>query len=102
MKPSAFLERRAAAEFVRAVKASGLSSRLLAKAAGEFWPEVGRLWIRGTQVELTLTQAARALSRAAAAAQECADAIAGGRAENELANLAERSLERAERGRTRG
>ena len=97
-----FLQRRAAAEFVRAVEAADLGERSLEKAAGDFWPEVGRLWICPTETEVALTLAAQALRRAADAAQESAEAIGEQRRENEISNFAERSLEREERRRARG
>jgi hypothetical protein len=95
--PVSFRMRRAVQEIIRASEAAEMGVSLLAAVQENLWTDLGRLWTRETRTERRILLASENFRRAHRSCWDAADDLREARNENDLLQLAERSLERRSR-----
>jgi hypothetical protein len=95
--PVSFLMRRAVQEIVRASEAAEMGTSLLQAAQENLWNDLPRLWTRETLTERRILIASENFRRAHRLCWEAGEDLREARTENDLLQLAERSLERQSR-----
>jgi hypothetical protein len=86
--------RRAVLEIIQASEAGAMGASLLKAVQENLWSDLARLWTRETLTERRILIASENFRRAHRFCSDAADDLREARNENDLSQLAERSLER--------
>ncbi len=96
--PVDFAKREAIRHLAKLDRALNHAIELRGSAYGLVFPELARLWIQPTKLEILVSLLQAELATAVAEAARVLDLLASARVENDLRNCDERAIERAQRG----